>query len=294
MKIIKGIFLYIFTNVLILSAFALLLIIPIRRCINNNVIKDMIYSLEIEQIVSSSPSLEKQFNESLEPIYNVTREVGIPDETVLKILNTKEVKELFGDITSNILVALITDENQKLVTSENIASIVATAIDDINEHNIIDINAEQKEKIVDVVSEKADEYQDLMIDTDTVLKDVDKEDLKFLDTFRFVLSNKMLMYLGIALAISLGGIIILRLKNAKWIKWCSLSILTAAILNIITNFIIMIVNNVKLKENYSFIYKIFNKIVNTGYLYSGIIIGIAIIVLIIYKLCKPKQIPKEA
>ncbi len=280
--------------VLFINFTVLLFLIPLRNTFKENVIKEMINSINIEKEVMNSPELKESVDEVLEPVYEITREVGLNDEVVLKLLDTKEVKDFIGDISSNVYNALITGESQKLINIENIERIVSNAIDDINETGLYEIKNSTKKEIIDFVKEEATNYEDLIPDTDIVLNELSKEDKQVLDMVRFILSNE---FLTIVSLITLGAfflIILLNLAEWKWIKVVSIITLISSILGFGVTSLVLGVNAYYLKDLYSFIYGWINKYVNLNYITFGITFVISIIILIVYSIIlKRKAKEKE-
>ena len=52
------------------------------------------------------------------------------------MLDIPEVKNLIGDVTNNVFQAAISGIDQKIITTDNIESILNEAIDDINKSGL--------------------------------------------------------------------------------------------------------------------------------------------------------------
>ncbi len=275
--------------VLFLGVIVLLILIPLRHTFSEKTIKEMISSLEIEKEVENNPELKESIEEVLMPVYEITREVGLSDDVVLKLLDTKEVKDFIGDITSNVYTAIITGENQKLINAQNIERIMSEAIDDINSLEIYEIDNKTKTEIIDFVKKEATDYEDLIPETNVILDGFSEENMQILNVIRFVLSNELTLLVSI---ISLGALLLIMLLNlAKW-KWIKISsgiVLGSAILMILVTSVILGVNNYILVNDYAYIASVINKYVNLNYLLSGITFLVTIIILIIYSVILKKK-----
>ena len=279
--------------ILFLGVTSLLILIPLRYTINENTIRNMVSSLEIEKEVENNPELKESIEEALMPIYDITREVGLSDDVVLKLLDTQEVKDLIGDIGSNVYNAIITGEKQKLINVQNIERIISEAIDDINALDIYEIDNKTKKEIIDFVKEEVNDYEDLLPETDVVLDGLSEEEVKTLNIIRFVLSDELILIVSI---ISLGAfflIILLNLAKWHWIKVFSGIVLGSTILMILVTSVILGVNNYYLASDYAYISDFISEYVNLNYLISGITFLVAIIILITYSIVLKKITKKE-
>ena len=293
-KFFRGLGLTILSTILFISSFLILLMMPLRRTISTNFIKEVVTSINVEQIVTENPDLKKQIDESLEPIYEVTREVGLDDEVIIKILNMKEVKELVGDVTNNILQATLTGKDQKLITKDNINEILSDAIADINKSSLYEIKPETKDKVLEVVNEGVDEFQKFIPDTNMIIKEIPKKDQEILKVVQYILSSKFMIILVSIIISSILLIILLEKGKIKWLKISSIVILVSSSLSILVTGIISFANLSIVKKDYSYIYNVVNKLTNYSYLLSISVVIITIICLVIYHNLKKssKQIKK--
>ncbi len=283
-KFLKGLALTILTLILFLSATVLLLLIPLKYTINKNVVKDMISSLKIEKMVTEDENFKSAVDEVFEPIYEETRQLGIDDEVVVKIMDSKEVKNLIGGVTGNIVDYLITGKEQKLITTENIEELVSTAMDDIDESGYYKFKEEERENVLNVVKQNVDELQEYMPDAKVIEGVLNKDDMKTLNTIRFILGNELMMYTIIIMVVSILGILALQYKKAKWIKWNAITILISSILTSIITILLLIANNVLFRLDYQYIYNILSKSISFSLILSLSILAFMIVALIIYRI----------
>ena len=288
MKIFKKIILIILTVLLLLSTTLLLILIPVRNTISKKSIKDALTNVELENIVEDNPKVKEKVDEILKPICDETGEFGIDDEVIIKIFDSKEVKGLLGDISSNVLDYVIYKKNQKIINVNDIEKLISSVIDDINNSGIYSISDNNKENIVNIVKEEFDKYQNIVPDTSVVNNYVDIDDNVNIEIVRFILSNNLIIYLSIVIIVSFIGIVLLKLKNLKWLKHNLVVILISDIISIIISSIILILNNIYLKTYYDS--NIINNYFNFSFkLYISILL-IIIILLSIYKVYKKNKI----
>ncbi len=292
-KFLKGLALTILTIVLFLSTTVLLLLIPLKHTINKNVVKDMISSLEIEKMVTEDENFKSAVDEVFMPIYEETRQFGIDDEVVVKIMDSKEVKDLIGGVTGNIVDYVITGKNQKLITTENIEDLVSTAMNDIDASGYYKFSEKERESVLSAVKNGVDELQEYMPDTKVIEDNLNQEDMKYLNIIRFVLGNELMIYTILIMVISILGILALEYKRAKWIKWNAITILISSIFTSIITIILLIANNALFRLDYQYIYNIFSKTINFSLMISLSALILMIIILIIRHIyCKKDLIKK--
>ncbi len=288
-KFFKGIALTIIVIALSLSTMALLALIPAKQIVSKQAIKKMISTVEIEQLEKENPELQQEINEILEPIYNETRPLGIEDETIIKVIDSKPVKDFTADVTSNIVDYIITGKNQKLVTTENIEELVGDAVDEINHEKIYEINDQQKQELLKIVKEEVEKNQNLIPDTKEIDKSLSKEDLQALSVIRFILGTKLLLCLITTLLISILLLLALKWKEAKWIQWSAITMLISSIISVFITGVCWMGNNLFFKTELPYIYKIINQIIRNSLILSASVFGTTIVILIIYKVVRKKR-----
>ena len=287
-KFLKGLSLTILTIVLFGSTMILLLLIPLKYTINKNVVKDMISSLEIEKMVAEDENFKLAVDEVFAPIYEETRQFGIDDEVVVKIMDSKEIKNLIGGVTGNIVDYVITGKNQKLITTENIEDLLSTAMDDIDASGYYKFSEKERDSVLNAIKNEVDDLQEYIPDTHVIENSLNKEDMEYLNTIRFILGNELMMYTILIMIISILGIIALEYKKAKWIRWNAITILISSIFTSIITIILLIANNVLFRLDYQYIYNIFSKTINFSLIISLSVLTLMIVTLIIYHICHKK------
>lgn len=290
-KFLKILAMIILVPIFFCATLTLLVFIPLRNTVTNNVMQDIFSSLEIEKEVENNPKFKTVVDKTLEPVYDVTREAGIDDEIIIKVLDNPEVKNLIGDVTNNVFQAVISGIDQKIITSDNIESILNEAIDDINKSGLYEIKEETKKEIIDVVNEESTKIQEYVPDTSLILNELDSDSQKALKIVRFILSDKFLIYIIGTAVISFILLVLLNLSHHKWLKYSAIITVITSICSLLLTAVISILNNMYLKVDYSYIFKVVAKFINSSYIISGITLGLVIIILILdYTLKKKKQV----
>ena len=274
-KFLKGLSLTILTIVLFGSTMILLLLIPLKYTINKNVVKDMISSLEIEKMVAEDENFK------------------LAVDVVVKIMDSKEVKNLIGGVTGNIVDYVITGKNQKLITTENIEDLLSTAMDDIDASGYYKFSEKERDSVLNAVKNGVGELQEYIPDTKVIENNLNQEDMKYLNVIRFVLGNELMIYTILIMIISFLGILTLEYKKAKWIKWNAITILISSILTSIITIILLIANNALFRLDYQYIYNIFSKAINFSFILSLSILTLMIITLIIYHIYRKRNLNKD-
>ena len=97
------------------------------------------------------------------------------------------------------------------------------------------------------------------------------------------------MYIiGIAV-ISFILIILLNLSHHKWLKYSAIITLISSICALVLTAVISIFNNMYLNVDYSYIFKVVSKFINSSYIITGTTLGIVIIILILDYIFKKKR-----
>ena len=296
MKFLKGLGVFILTIVLFLSTLGLLILIPIKSTISKDTIKNTITNLDIAKMIKESPEIESAINEMFEPLYEQARDFGIDEDVVVKIIDSKEVKGLVGGIAGNLVDYVVTGENQKIVSTNDISTLVGSVLDDIDESGFYKFKDDEKSKILGAVEEQVNNYQDLLPDTsiieDTLDKDSDAKEIKEgLELIRFILGNNLIIYLVVAMLVSILGILGLKFKKAKWIKTVAITILVSSIFALIATFGLKFVGDILVEEvkEVPFLNVLINKPINFSFILSGTITLLMIVTLIVYTVLKNKK-----
>ncbi len=288
MKFFKGIFLSILIIVLFISTSGLLFLFPIKNALVKENVKKFVQNIEVEKIVDESPELKKELDDLFEPIYEVTRELGVKDEVVIKLIDSKEVKGIFGDVTGNLVNYAVTGKNQKLITNDDIEKLVSDAIDDINASGYYEIKTSDKNKIISTIKKETDKYQEMLPDTSVIETVIEKEDHKYLDMIHLVLGSELEMYLILVMTISILLIMLLKWKNASWLNWTSITVGIAAFLSAIVNCLLLLFSKMIL-EDYDLSFDVVSHLLKACLKLSVIILVVMIILGVVYSIIRHKK-----
>ena len=293
-KFMKGLSLGILIIILFVSTLAILILTPVRNTIKKNSIKDMITNIEIEKLILNNPKVEEQLEEALAPIYDEAEKYGIPKDAIVKIVDSKEVKGFVGDITGNIMNYVVTGENSKLIDPSTVSNLISDTIDDINESGYYEISKEDKDNILKVVDTEMAKYEDYIPDTSVLDQNLPTSTKDSMNVLRFVLSNELITYLFVAMLVSFIGIVLIKWKKAKWIKWNGITILSAGSFMSIVSVILLIVNNLVIKDKIIYVYELLNKPFKSSLILSLSMVILMIVALVSYTIVMKKQNKKNA
>ncbi len=277
---------------IILIAF-LICLIPIKKVLQKDNVKEIVNSIEIEEMIKEDENFKEVVDELFTPIYIEARKYNISDEYVVKLMNSDEVKSLIASITGNIIDSALTGENQKIIQNDDISNLVTKAIEKINNSNFITINDDAEEKILQIVNDKIEDYQEYIPDTQEVENALDDKTMGTLKIVRFFFDHNFVVYLSVAIIGVSFIIILLNLTKFKWFQYLGVNLMISSFCVLILSIIVKIF----LRNNYAYILDIlgnnYNTIITLGTLALFISIVFLIIYLVICKLTSKKKINVE-
>lgn len=277
---------------IILIAF-LICLLPIKKVLQKDNVKEIVNSIEIEEMIKEDENFKEVVDELFTPIYIEARKYNISDEYVVKLMNSDEVKSLIASITGNIIDSALTGENQKIIQNEDINNLVTKAIEKINNSNFITINDDAEEKILQIVNDKIEDYQEYIPDTQEVENALDDKTMGTLKIVRFFFDHNFVVYLSVAIIGVSFVIILLNLTKFKWLQYLGVNLMISSFFVLILSIIVKIF----LRNNYAYILDILGNNYNTIITLVTITLFISIVFLIIYlvicKLTSKKKINVE-
>ena len=279
-KFLKGLISFILVITLFYSTTNLITVLSLKQSINKNSIKEMITDIDLETETKENAEIKKVVDDFLNPIYEETRELGISDEVVLKIINSEEVKDFIGNISGNFVDYIVTGKNQKIINTTDIESLVTTAINDVSQY--IEISDEDKTNIINVVKDEFTELESDIPDTSIIDDGMDNDTKQIISYVRFILGFKYLLILIIIFIVSILGLLLVRFKDAKWVKYVSITLLVVSIITSIVTAILLVLNNIIFKTEIPTIYSIISKPINFSLIISLSLFVLTIISLIVY------------
>ncbi len=288
-KFLRGLGNTLFIIFLFLGISSLLILIPIRKTMDKNVVREIITTLDIEKMIQENPNIQKSVEDMLNPIYEETRKFGIDDEIIIKIMNSKEVKGLIGDVTSNIIDAALTGSNQKILSNDSIANLVKEAISDINNSGFYEISPSDSENIVQIVKDTTNELEGFIPDTSIIEDSLNEEQKNDLKIIRFIFGNQLTTYIGIIVIIMILLLCLINFKEFKGIKITAITILTSSTLFTIASTIFLLLLNMFTTEEFAAIAQVLKKTGNLCLSLSGGITILMIALLITYRFIRKQK-----
>lgn len=291
-------FLKVFANIILglivfVATLALLILGPVKYMLGKGNIKNVITSIDIEDTITKSPEYKEMVDELLDPIYEETRKFGISDEIVVKIIDSKEVKSLIADISSNVVDFALTGESKQLLSTEDIESLVSDAIDDINNLKLYEISEEQKDDILNIVQDKATEYEEFMPTTDMIADAIPTEDQETLELVQFTLSDTLMWYFAIALGVALLLLALINYAHGKIFKVGTIPVLVASSLTTLASAVIFWVAKMQVATDFPYVYDIVYQGIKFSLILSGSILIGTIVILIVYAIVSSKLNKKK-
>ena len=292
-RFLKGLGLVILNIILFVAISSLLLLLPIRKVVAEDTIKDIILDFDIESAVNNNDDVKNEVKNLFKPIYDEAKEIGIDEEVVNKLINSKEVKELIGTATGNIIESALTGKNKKIISDNDIEKLINKAFENINKNSEHKLSKTEQDKILNAVKENINIIQEAIPDNTLIEDNLNSNQKSNLKIVRFILSDKLLFYILGIIIIAILGILILDFKKGKWIKDIAITTLISASLSLIATVIITLLSKILLKDART-IMNIAKRFLNFSLVLSIVILVIMILILISYVILKKKKEPKEA
>ena len=289
MKILKNIFLIILILVLFISSCSLIILAPIKYAVNPDSINKVITNIDIETLVEENPEFHETINKTLEPVLNETKKLGVDEKTIMKIVNSKEIKGMMAGVTSNLIDYTLTGKEHELISIDQIKDLVNNAIDDINKSGYYEISNEDKENILNVVTKESSTIEEVIPDTNIIEENLPSSTVDMLGSIRFIFGNKLIICLAIGVVISLIGIVILKWKEAKWLKCSSITIMVSSLIVLIGVMAIRLGSKMLLKDN-TYILTIIKSASKYNLALSLIVFVIMLITIIVYSILHKKKV----
>lgn len=262
------------------STTALLLLLPLQYTVSKKSIKELMMNYSVSS--DENDIFMDAIRANLKPLYKESEALGIEDEVIQEMMETKEVKEFVADITSDIIDYVFTGEEKELFTKEDLKKVAILAIDQINKEAETKITEVQKQEILDALSENSDAYLESMPKVSKMEERLSQEEKEALHMVRFLFSKTIKIYLGITLGVSLLGIILLKRKEAKWLKTSAIVILTSSMITLLGTLLLKGGNSLLFREEAVYVYQLFEKMIQTTLFVASFVAFSMILLLILY------------
>lgn len=262
------------------STTALLLLLSLQYTVSKKSIKELMMNYSVSS--DENDIFMDAIRANLKPLYKESEALGIEDEVIQEMMETKEVKEFVADITSDIIDYVFIGEEKELFTEEDLKKVAILAIDQINKEAETKITEVQKQEILDALSENSDAYLESMPKVSKMEERLSQEEKEALHMVRFLFSKTIKIYLGITLGVSLLGIILLKRKEAKWLKTSAIVILTSSMITLLGTLLLKGGNSLLFREEAVYVYQLFEKMIQTTLFVASFVAFSMILLLILY------------
>ena len=263
--------------ILILILAFLIILLPLNNLLKKEKVKEIVNNVKIEEQIAQDENFAKVIDKIFEPLYLEARKYNISDKYIIKIMDSEEVKNLIGSITSNIIDYVITGNDQKIINNTDINNVISNSIDKINSNYLI-FTEENKQNILQIVDKKINEYQEIIPSTKEVEENLNSDTLKILNIIRSLFASKLIIFLVVTEIILTLVIILLNLEKFKWLKYIGVNLFIASLISLLGNILI----NLIIKNNYNYLYDILGSNFPFNTSLSALLIFSSLLLLFIY------------
>ena len=270
--------------ILILILAFLIILLPLNNLLKKDNVKRIVNNIQIEEQIEQDENFAKVIDKIFEPLYIEAKKYNISDKYIIKIMDSEEVKNLIGSITSNIIDYVITGNDQKIISNIDINNVISNSIDKINRNYLI-FTEENKQNILQIVDKKINEYQDIIPNTKEVEENLNSNTLKILNVMRSLFASKLIIFLIVTVIILTLVIILLNLEKFKWLKYIVVNLFIASLISLLGNILI----NLIIKNNYNYLYDLLGSNFPFNISLSVSLILLSFLMLTIYYLFNKKS-----
>ncbi len=270
--------------ILILILAFLIILLPLNNLLKKDNVKRIVNNIQIEEQIEQDENFAKVIDKIFEPLYIEAKKYNISDKYIIKIMDSEEVKNLIGSITSNIIDYVITGNDQKIISNIDINNVISNSIDKINRNYLI-FTEENKQNILQIVDKKINEYQDIIPNTKEVEENLNSNTLKILNVMRSLFASKLIIFLIVTVIILTLVIILLNLEKFKWLKYIGVNLFIASLISLLGNILI----NLIIKNNYNYLYDLLGSNFPFNISLSVSLILLSFLMLTIYYLFNKKS-----
>lgn len=271
----------VFILLLELSTTALLFLVPLRLTVSRKSMKEFV--MNYTENMGEDDIFMEAATTSLKPLYKESQALGIEEDAIQKIIKTEEVRELVADITSDMVAYIFTGEEKETFTEEDLQRIASIAIDKINQETPYQITEGQKQEILDALQRNTESYLESMPKVQALEESLSSEEKDALHLVRVLFSTKLVISLSIVMITSMGGIILLKWKEKKWIKTGATTLLISSMITLLGTFLFQQINQLVFREEALYVFYLFQKMIQQIFLLAGSVAISMIIILILYK-----------
>ena len=184
------------------------------KIVNKDNVATLVSSLEIKDILGDDGL------SIIEPLYEVAEENNIDKTIVDGLLNSKEIKEVFGIHFGNLVDTLLYNGTVKQITVNELVN----AVEQVLDRNVSDLGytltSKQKTIILETVEEKAIDLVDVIPTYEELTKELNDKNR---ETLHFVFGGGLANILLIVIIIIVAGIIICRWSTYRFAIWTGIT-----------------------------------------------------------------------
>ena len=231
--ILGSIFLTIILTVLII---VYTLILNVKSIIGKNGISRTIRNLDV---VETLKTLED--GETWDAVIKLGEDIKLNEEQLEKMLESKEIKEQFGEFVSAIANNAMGNDNGKVFTDKNVKEFINTAVDEYNKVSDTKITKEERKEILDSIdNEMLDEMNKEFSSVD-LKKDIDSDYEAVFEVVNGVLFGNLSLAILLVILSIIAMIALLRFSYYKWIGYAKVSTIISGIFMLVIGVILLAV-----------------------------------------------------
>lgn len=203
-------------------------------------VHEQIEVLNTKQLVQSDVMEKKgalkNFKETINLLYEVANELSISDKVIDNTIESSIIKEIFYDVSSNLLIYLKTGDNNSIFSLSQFYQLVDNNLDNILKQSNIKLSKTDKDFLASIIKKEASNYIKKIPTSKVVFSQVKEKQLK---QIRFILNPNLILWAILLCTILISFIIALNFKKGIWLRYLFVSFMISGLLNLLISFIII-------------------------------------------------------
>lgn len=290
MKVVKNIFTVLFT--ILFSIFIVLNICVF--CVSDFAVKDNIVesikkmdiSKEVNKIRNSGNGSGK-LSGAINDMYLLASQFSVSEKVVDQIIDSNATKEIIGKATGNLTDYVVNGKDTKIISADDAYDIISDNLDEWLEDSGVSITDSQKEKFLREVEKQLPDIAEFIPSSEDLLGTEYEDKIKLIQKI-FSKQTKIICIVGLIVS----GIMVIILKGKYFTLNLGIASLISGLVTVGLSFVLpeLIVSMMN-EADLSLIASSISNELAKSLLYFGFIpIIVSIILLIIYKITKKKNI----
>ncbi len=200
----------------------LLLIISLRNIFSFKTINKLVQNIEIKNIISSIND-----DDIMSSIYNAAETYNISRSSVDSLLNSYTIKYLASKYIYGEVYYIINGSLKNVLSSEDFNNYINNNIDKIIAEGKLEYSEDEKDSITKLITDSSSEILNSLPDAESLINMDDNEALEYI---RYIFSNIIIYYIIGILLFLIVLLTLLRWSLTKWLRWFGLTIMLSSII----------------------------------------------------------------